>query len=183
MSSSSSPGQAQARSSGFPAMSGQGDSAVPCRAQGIHGFSGAGTSSGFIGCAPEASSAMANRQQSSTRVAALADVADFSMEHTLPSVALLITSGSHKQCDERLLAALRAPVAVQFRVEGCAFGQRVGRIEVLSRLEHAAAAIVQADLHLSRQNEYPLRLGRAVPLAPEADRAVAQLVAGGRQDL
>src|SRR5258708_28631830 len=94
----------------------------------------------------------------------------------------ITSSGPYKQRHQRVLAALRAPVPVQLRIERSAFGQRVGRIEMLPRLEHAAAAVLQADLHLSRQNEYPLRLGRAVPLAPEADRAVAQLVAGGRQD-
>src|SRR6185503_10946593 len=75
----------------------------------------------------------------------------------------------------------RAPVPMDLRIERRAGRQRVGGKEMLARLEEARAAVLQPDLHLARQDEHPLRLRRAVPLAAEADRAMAQLVAAGRE--
>src|SRR5258706_3992313 len=43
--------------------------------------------------------------------------------------------------------------------------------------EDARRSVAQSDLHIARQNEHPLRLWRAMPLAAKSDRAVAQLVA------
>src|SRR6185295_5175473 len=83
--------------------------------------------------------------------------------------------------DQRLGAALGAAVTVQLRVEARALGQHVRRKEVLPCGEPAHAAVLQRDLHFAFQDEDPLRPGRAVKFAPEADRALAQLVAGGRQ--
>src|SRR5687767_7136802 len=87
-----------------------------------------------------------------------------------------------EQRDQRMRAALRAPVPVHLRIEAGAFGQRVGGKEMLARPEQARAAVLQPDFHLAAQDENPLRLRRAVPLAAEAYRAVAQLIAGGRED-
>src|SRR4051794_39078538 len=68
------------------------------------------------------------------------------------------------------------------RVERRAGRQQVGGIEVLSGLEYPAR-VAHADLHLTAQDEHPLRIRRAMPLAAKADRAVAQLVARRGQDL
>src|SRR5262249_61480498 len=86
--------------------------------------------------------------------------------------------GLYEQRDQRLGAALRAPVAVQPGVERRAFGQQIRGVEMLARAEAPRRAVAQSDLHLAAQDEDPLRLGRAVPLAAEPDRAVAQLIAG-----
>src|SRR5690349_18403833 len=48
---------------------------------------------------------------------------------------------------------------------------------MLARPEAPRAAVAQADLHFAAQDEDPLRRGGAVPLAAEADRTLAQLIA------
>src|SRR6267142_4864239 len=92
-------------------------------------------------------------------------------------VGALRSLGFYEQRDERLAAALRAPVAVQLRVERRALGQQIRGVEMLARAEAPRRAVAQSDLHLAAQDEYPLRLGRAVPLAAKAGRAEAQLIA------
>src|SRR5262245_32473261 len=52
---------------------------------------------------------------------------------------------------------------------------------MLSGDEAARAAVLQVNLHLTLEDEHPLRLRRAVELARESDRAFAQLVARGGQ--
>src|SRR6185503_14889678 len=54
---------------------------------------------------------------------------------------------------------------------------------MLAGPEDPRRAVSQPDLHLALQNEHPLRLRRAMPLAAKTDRAVAQLVAGGGKNL
>src|SRR4051812_47409871 len=71
---------------------------------------------------------------------------------------------------------------MQFLVERRPVGKRVRGIEVLAGLEDARAAVPKADLHLSLQDEHPLRLWRAMPCAAEAGRALSELVAGRRKD-
>src|SRR5690349_781398 len=73
-------------------------------------------------------------------------------------------------------------MAVQLGVESRAGRKQVGSIEVLAGLEDATA-VAHADLHLALQDEDPLRRRRAVPLAAETHRAVAQLVAGRGEHL
>src|SRR5919198_730070 len=53
---------------------------------------------------------------------------------------------------------------------------------MLAGPEAAHCAVAQPDLHLAAQDEHPLRLRRAVPLAAKADWAVAQLITRGRKD-
>src|SRR3954467_7463511 len=76
---------------------------------------------------------------------------------------------------------LGAAVPVQLRVEDGAFGQHVGRKKMLTCGEPPQAAVLQRDVHFAFQDEDPLRPRRAVEFAPEADRALTQLVTGGRQ--
>src|SRR5436190_6398376 len=71
---------------------------------------------------------------------------------------------------------------MQVGVESRAVREEVGSIEVLARPEDAAA-VAHADFHLALQDEDPLRRRRAMPLAAEAHRAVAQLIAGGGEHL
>jgi molybdate transport system substrate-binding protein len=92
-------------------------------------------------------------------------------------------SGLHEQREKRVFAALRAPVAVDVRIEARAFGQPICRVEVVPRPEDARFPIPQADFHLAAEDEHPLRLRRAVPLAAEAHRARAQLVAAAGENL
>src|SRR4051812_37184782 len=66
----------------------------------------------------------------------------------------------YKKRHQGLLAPLGAPVPVHLRIERRPGRQRIGRIEVLPRLEKTRAAVLQADLHFSGQDEYPLRLRR-----------------------
>jgi hypothetical protein len=73
-------------------------------------------------------------------------------------------------------------VAVPLGIETLAFGQDIGGVEVIAGFEHARAAVLQADLHFACKDEDPLRLGRAVRLAAEADRAETELIAGGGED-
>src|SRR5690349_24973416 len=73
-------------------------------------------------------------------------------------------------------------MAVQLGVESRAGREQVGSIEVLAGLEDAST-VAHADLHLALQDEHPLRRRRAVPLAAEPYRAVAQLVARGGEHL
>src|SRR5450830_140118 len=90
-------------------------------------------------------------------------------------------SASHEQGHQRVRADLPAPVAMHRRVECCAGWQQIGGVEMLTCLEDAGAAVLQADVHFAAENEHPLRRDRAVELAAKADRAVAQLVAGRRE--
>src|SRR5581483_3588768 len=85
--------------------------------------------------------------------------------------------GAHEQRNERLGAALRAPVSVQIGVEARAGRQHIRGVEMLTRPKAPRAAVAQADLHFAAQDEDPLRRAGAVPLAAKADRALAQLVA------
>src|SRR3954468_14052551 len=89
----------------------------------------------------------------------------------LPWTFLIIEClAAHEQRLQRLVAGLRAPVPVQLRVEGRAFGQQVGGIEVLPRREVASAAVLQADHHHALQDEHPLRMRRTVELAAKTRR-------------
>src|SRR3954470_15820425 len=47
--------------------------------------------------------------------------------------------------------------------------------------EPPKASVLQSDVHFAFEDEDPLRPRRAVEFAPEADRALTQLVTGGRQ--
>lgn len=80
---------------------------------------------------------------------------------------------TYKQCYQWLVAYLCAPVAMYCSVEGCAFGQAVRGIEMFAGLEDTGGAILQANLHLPLQDEYPLGRNRAVKLAAEAYGAVS----------
>src|SRR6266851_5613511 len=86
-------------------------------------------------------------------------------------------SVSHEQRDERVRAALSAPMPVDLGIERDAWGKYVGRVMV-ARLEDPQAAILQPDLHFSGEDENPLRLRRAVKLAAKANGTLAQLIAG-----
>src|SRR5437879_11908681 len=71
-------------------------------------------------------------------------------------------SVSHEKGNERVRAALSAPVAVDCGIEGRARGKHIGRVAVVTRLEDPRAAVLQPDLHLSREDKHPLRPRRAV---------------------
>ena len=53
--------------------------------------------------------------------------------------------------------------------------------EVLAWVKDARAAVVQPDLHLAAEDEYPLRIRRAMPLAAKAHWAVPQLITRRRK--
>src|SRR5450631_2558982 len=72
-------------------------------------------------------------------------------------------------------------MAMDVRLESRAFRNGIGGVEMLSGLEDARRAVVQADFHLAGQYEYPLRLGCAVKQTAEANRALSQLIARGRK--
>ncbi len=55
--------------------------------------------------------------------------------------------------------------------------QHIRRIEMVAGLEHAGAAVLQANFHLPGQDHHPLRVGGAVEGAGKTHRAVAQLEA------
>src|SRR4030081_1544901 len=90
-------------------------------------------------------------------------------------------SVSHEQRDERVRAALSAPVPVDLGIERDAWGKYVGRVAMVARLEDPQAAVLQPDLHFSGEDENPLRLRRAVKLAAKANGTLPQLIAGRRQ--
>ena len=73
-------------------------------------------------------------------------------------------------------------MSMQIGIEARAFRDEVGREEVLAWLEDARRTVAQANLHLACENEDPLRLGRAMEHASEADRALPQLIARRRKD-
>src|SRR5687767_7537229 len=90
-------------------------------------------------------------------------------------------SAFDEQRHQRIRAALAAPVPVQLRIKRRALREHVGGVEVLPRAEYARRAVLQPDFHLAGEDEYPLRRRRAVELAAEPDRALAQLVAARGQ--
>src|SRR3954469_25970600 len=73
-------------------------------------------------------------------------------------------------------------MAMQLGVEAGAGRQHIGGEEMFARPEAPRAAVAQTDLHFAAQDENPLRRGGAVPLAAEADRTLAQLVAPGGKE-
>jgi hypothetical protein len=67
-----------------------------------------------------------------------------------------LSSATHKQGHQGFFAQLTTPVAVHFGVKLSAYRQGIGRVKVVATAEDAAAAVLQSDLHLAIQNEYPL---------------------------
>src|ERR1051325_6077517 len=89
----------------------------------------------------------------------------------------------HEERDQRLRAALGAPVSMQRRIEARPWREHIGGVEVLARPEAPHRAVAQTDLHLAAEDEHPLRIGRAMPRAAKPDRAVAQLMGRRRKHL
>src|SRR5712671_942565 len=67
-------------------------------------------------------------------------------------------------------------------IEARAGRQGIVRKKMLAGPEDARAAVLKPDLHLPREDEDPLSVRRAMPLAAESERAVAKLIARGGKE-
>src|SRR4029079_3205691 len=69
------------------------------------------------------------------------------------------------------------------RIESRARREGVGGEKMIAGTEHPDRPVLEPDFHFAAEDEDPLRLRRAMPLAAEADRAVAQLVSRRREHI
>src|SRR5438270_9938050 len=87
----------------------------------------------------------------------------------------------HKQRHQRSVATLGAPMAVQIGIEDRTLRHRICGVKVLTRMKDARRAVAQPDLHLSVEDENPLRRSRAMERTAESRRASTQLESQRRE--
>ena len=89
----------------------------------------------------------------------------------------MVYLAAHKQSHQRVWAPLTTPMPMHLGIKHGPFGQHIGRIKMLPRVEDARAAILQADFHLPRQYKDPLGMRADMKGTAKSHRAFAQLIA------